>query len=385
MRQRVRLSGQEPPETGLSIGRRRRLSAGGLVVLVSLLALTAFGCTIEGGGMGRLVIDIRHIPDDVFELSYVAESSSGFGHYKSRPITFRGDTAVADLGDVAVGVWRIEVLGKDASRETVFEHKRTVSVRNHEHVIVKIWDWEFVEASEHGLFIGHNVSGKPLQQYIDVFEQFIVPGLLESTGLHPSGRGLDGSDDGGAEGDGRPFIHLYGTEHSWRELSPCVGATSCYDPVLRDIHVNASESDGLNEKALTETYVHWLAVHEGRIRLPYWFSVGLARNEAERVYLGDDEWNNPWLDGQWDEIRRSATLVPDLARHSRADAFTFTAVSRLLQTGGGRRALHEFFRLTRSGLDFEHAFRDAFGMTTAEYQTVYEDAVERERGDGPRR
>lgn len=357
---------------GVAVHHRRAPGFRTALLIIALAALVA-GCTItiEGGGHGHLVMHMLHIPENVTRISYVARSDAGLGHYRGGSIHGVRETKTYDFGEVAAGVWTVEIQGKDAAGRNVYSHKETVSVTRDRRTVVTFWDWRLVEQSSHGTFIAHNISGRPLQNHIDDYERFIVPDLQATTGLRPA--------------ENKPVIHVYGLERAWLEHAPCRLENSCYDASLEAIHVRADERSGVDVKAFTEAYARWLFRGEGDARPPHWFEAGLARLEAERVYRGDDDWSNPWLRRQWDEIRLSTAVVPYLAMHERSDAFTFTAVAHLLETRGGAIALREFFRYTRRGYSFSVALHEAFGVTTLDFQDEYEAVVKRERGSVRRR
>lgn len=344
-------------------GVRRRF----LLVVVGLLALVVAGCSIviEGGGSGRLVLRLKDIPSGFTSISYVATNQGFWRSVKSGNLHVTGSTETVDLGPVHVGAWHVEVTARRPGGNDVYVFEAVKRVRRDEVTTVAVHRWQRAFETRYAKFVAHDMNENPLRFYIDYFEGATVPEVAGVTGLWPSRE--------------KPIIHVYGELGTWSAESPCPHEAGCYDTTTKSIHVNAWQGSGFNTPVLTRTYVEWLIYAEGRTTPPFWFAVGLAHNEAERVRFGTVDWDNAWTRRQWEEVKYSNDPVPDLARHHRADKFTFTAVAHLLQTRNGRGGLRTLFELTRDGVPFDVAFAEAFDVGLPAYADFYAAAVKHVR------
>jgi len=216
----------------------------------------------------------------------------------------------------------------------------------------------------HGIFLGDKgMEMSTLTRYALNFESITLPELERDTGLKPTGR--------------KAVIVLYGDRKHWDTVtanSPFWGFYAAQEDRIHMAHWKSPEV--VNSLLLTHEMFHWLAWEEGKVNLPTWLNEGLAHNLSWRIEQWADSWLNPFVRREWLRVSSNPQQpIPALAGHTAQDEYTITAVAQLLQTRG-RDALVPFFELTRDGSEFSAAFRQAFGVTPAEFEAEYDQQVQ---------
>lgn len=215
----------------------------------------------------------------------------------------------------------------------------------------------------HGIFLGdRGMEMSTLTRYALNFESITLPELKRDTGLSPTGR--------------KAVIVVYGDRKYWDTVtanSPFWGFYGAQEHRIHMAHWKSPEV--VNSLLLTHEMFHWLAWEEGKVNLPTWLNEGLAHNISWRIEQRADSWLNPFVRREWLRVSSNPQQpIPLLAGHTAQDEYTITAAAHLLQTRG-RDALVPFFQLTRQGSEFGAAFRQAFGVTPAEFESQYDQAV----------